>query len=89
MNSLALQPYFSTSSIRNDECLNLVELTMLEQCTQKTMSEKILIEHLGTGGKRLRARLALSTLSAIGIPREEGIYFRRNGCRGITKGSKG
>ena len=75
MNSSALQPYFSTSSILNNECLNLVELTMTEQCTQTTISEKILVEHLGTGGKRLRARLALSTLSAIGINREEGIYW--------------
>lgn len=77
MNSTILQSYFSEHSILNENSLDLVELTMKQSCLkdEKSMAGKILQDHISTGGKRLRARLALSALSAVGKTRSDGIYW--------------
>lgn len=59
----------------NDECVLDVEEMMADLATGKRFDQlgAIVREHLATGGKRLRARLALATVQALGKPRELGI----------------
>ena len=52
--------------------LNRVEALMLQLC-DTDVTGRIVQDHLHTGGKRLRARLALSATAALGADPEQGI----------------
>jgi geranylgeranyl diphosphate synthase, type I len=57
------------------ESMGQVELLMadLSQGEPGDLLGTIAVEHLATGGKRLRARLALAALEAVGAPRSRGV----------------
>ena len=59
------------------QCLDDVEASMLALAagTQLDRAGAMVQEHLSTGGKRLRARLALAALEALGGRREDGVAW--------------
>lgn len=59
----------------NDQCLLAVEDFMADLATGTRFDQlgAIVREHLSTGGKRLRARLALATVQALGAERDQGV----------------
>lgn len=59
----------------NDTCMPAVEEFMADIATGPRFDQlgAIVREHLATGGKRLRARLALATVQSLGFPREAAI----------------
>ena len=61
----------------SDEGLDDVERLMLELCSGERLDRlgAILWEHVNTGGKRLRARLALASCQALGGTREQAVAW--------------
>jgi geranylgeranyl diphosphate synthase type I len=61
----------------SEEGLDQVEAIMLGLCSGERLDRlgSILWEHVGAGGKRLRARLALAAVEALGAPRESGLAW--------------
>lgn len=62
----------TASRMRNAVALEQVERLMLELATEQGagVAPVLVREHLATGGKRLRARLALAAAEALGCPRD-------------------
>lgn len=65
----------SEHSLRSDELLREVELLMARLAGGDRLERTgvMVQEHLSTGGKRIRARLALSAAAALGAPRARAI----------------
>ncbi len=66
-----------TSPLRSTRCLAEVEALMDRLAAEAGGDPAgfIVREHLATGGKRVRARLALAALEALGEPRETGVAW--------------
>jgi geranylgeranyl diphosphate synthase, type I len=64
----------ASQGLRACRTLDEVDRLMLELAGEATRAvlSRIAVEHLGTGGKRLRARLSLAALEAMGRPRSLG-----------------
>ena len=60
-----------------DEGLDVVERIMQRKATEtpQPLAGQMLTEHLNTGGKRLRARLALTAARALGQPRDRWLEW--------------
>lgn len=73
----ARPPLGLAGSLRSTLCLAEVEALMDRLAAEQggEPAGSIVREHLGTGGKRIRARLALAALEALGEPRAAGIAW--------------
>ncbi|MCB9791925.1 MAG: polyprenyl synthetase family protein [Alphaproteobacteria bacterium] len=78
-NTATAQPLVTPSpaprGLWSAEALDQVEGFMLRTCTGERLDRlgTILGDHCSTGGKRLRARLALACAEALGVPRAEAV----------------
>lgn len=68
---------YTRGGLRGDACLGDVETLMhaLAGPPAGDLAAAMVREHLVTGGKRLRARLALAALEALGAPRRSGVAW--------------
>jgi geranylgeranyl diphosphate synthase type I len=73
VHPISLEPAFSP--LGGDAGLGEVETVMQRLCRGSDAAGEIALEHLATGGKRLRARLALAAIEALGRPRADGVAW--------------
>ena len=73
---LVRQPDDQLSNLRAPPGLERVEAAMRQLAqTYSTHASTMVLEHLDTGGKRLRARLALAATTALGGSVESGVWW--------------
>lgn len=71
--SLPAAPVIADAGLRSDAGMAEVEAMMAELAGDGDLAATMAHEHLSTGGKRLRARLALAAMEVLGAPRMTGI----------------